>query len=389
MNRHIHTSTGRKLVYTAAAATILAPSLVVASVAAASPSTPTPTPTTPPDALEVDTLATGLQGASGGTVGPDGALYVAEGAVGTVTRIDPETGAKSTFASGLPLAIAGVGIGGAIDVAFVDDTAYVLVTLPGATPDEVEISGIYRVDGTDDYTIVADIGAWSRANPPDTPFDDAGGLQFSFTPVETGFLVSDGHHNRVLHVDWEGAVTEVVAFDDIVPTGITTSGDTVYLAEAGPIPHNPEDGTVVSFTEDDPTPETVASGYSLLVDVAVGSDDAIYALSQGDSPGEVPAGSPALADSGELLLANDDGTFSEVVADLDRPTSLHFIGEDAFVVTLDGDVLKIDGVLPDTGKTGGDDGGYSHHHDGGYGNDRGDRHERNDGARGHYWDDGE
>jgi hypothetical protein len=39
-----------------------------------------------------------------------------------------------------------------------------------------------------------------------------------------------------------------------------------------------------------------------------------------------------------------DGTFASVVEGLDRPTSLEFIGDTAFVVTLTGKVIRIDGV---------------------------------------------
>src|SRR4249920_3628984 len=49
-------------------------------------------------------LASGLAGGSGSTVGPDGALYVTEGAVGRISRVDPRTGEVTTFASGLPAA---------------------------------------------------------------------------------------------------------------------------------------------------------------------------------------------------------------------------------------------------------------------------------------------
>src|SRR5882724_3619664 len=73
-------------------------------------------------------LVTGLvQGAKGSTIGPDGALYVTEGAIGRISRVDPQTGEKTTFASGLPPAIIGIGgssIGGPIDVAFIDNIAY-------------------------------------------------------------------------------------------------------------------------------------------------------------------------------------------------------------------------------------------------------------------------
>jgi hypothetical protein len=61
-------------------------------------------------------LVTGLQGASGSAIGPDGALYVTEGAIGRLTRVDPVTGATTTVADGLPPSL--IGIGGAIDVAF-------------------------------------------------------------------------------------------------------------------------------------------------------------------------------------------------------------------------------------------------------------------------------
>src|SRR5262245_3691011 len=73
-------------------------------------------------------LISGLEGSQGSTVGPGHDLYVTESVTGQITRIDTRTGEATTFASGLPISpFAGFG-GGAIDVAFLDDTAYVLVT---------------------------------------------------------------------------------------------------------------------------------------------------------------------------------------------------------------------------------------------------------------------
>ena len=51
---------------------------------------------------EPQLLASGLSGGFGSTIGPDGALYVTEPSVGEISRIDPRTGAVTTFASGLP-----------------------------------------------------------------------------------------------------------------------------------------------------------------------------------------------------------------------------------------------------------------------------------------------
>ena len=41
---------------------------------------------------------------------------------------------------------------------------------------------------------------------------------------------------------------------------------------------------------------------------------------------------------------NGDGTFTVVIDGLDRPTSLEFIGNTAYIVTLTGEIWKIDGV---------------------------------------------
>jgi hypothetical protein len=188
-------------------------------------------------------LASGLMGASGSTVGPDRALYVTEGTLGRISRIDPETGVVTPFASGLPPAI--VGIGGSIDVAFLGNTAYVLVTLVGSDVGGSSGVGLYRVDGPASATLVADVGAFAIANPPTTAFDVPTGLQFALDHYRNGLLVTDGHHNRVLRVELNGQITVFRQFDNIVPTGLAVVGAQVFMAEAGPVPHLPQDGRVV------------------------------------------------------------------------------------------------------------------------------------------------
>jgi sugar lactone lactonase YvrE len=286
-------------------------------------------------------LVTGLQGGSGSTVGPDGALYVTEGVAGRVTRVDPRTGATTTYASGLPRRI--VDIGGPMDIAFLGRTAYVLVTLVGPDVGGSDVVGIYRVDGPNSFTVVADIGAFSIANPPATSFDVPSGVQYALQPYRGGFLVTDGHHNRVLRVTRDGQVTVLRAFGNIVPTGLEVRGRTIYMAEAGPVPHLPEDGKVVAFRPRSTTVRDVASGSPLLVDVEFGRGHRLYALSQGIFGGG-PAGAPALPNTGALVKVNRDGTFTVVIDGLNQPTSLEFIGKTGYVVTLGGEIWKLKGV---------------------------------------------
>jgi hypothetical protein len=294
-------------------------------------------------------LVSGLQGGSGSTIGPDGALYVTESAAGRVSRVDPKSGNVTTFATGLPQSI--IGRGGAMDVAFIDQTAYVLVTLVGPDVGGSNVVGIYRVDGPNAFTPIADIGAFSKDNPPNTPFGVPTGVQYAMQPYHGGFLVTDGHHNRVLQVGLNGSVVELIAFGDIVPTGLAVRGNRIYMAEAGPVPHLPETGKIVSFTSKSPTVTLVAAGAPLLVDVEFGSGRNLFGLAQGKFEPGNPPGSPAIPNTGELVKVNGDGTFTVIKGGLNQPTSLEFIGNTAYVVTLTGEIWKIDNVsAPPHGK---------------------------------------
>ena len=303
-----------------------------ATASAASPSTPV-----------ASRLVSGLASGSGSTVGPDGALYVTEGATGKVLRVDPGTGAVTTFASGLPQWV--IGLGGAMDVAFLHGTAYVLVTLVSPDVGGSDADGIYRIDGPNHATLVADIGAFAEANPPKTDFFIPSGLQYAMEVQHGRFLVTDGHHNRVYSVSLDGAVSEYATFDDIVPTGLEVRGGRVYMAEAGPVPHEPQNGRIVRFKgptagKTAPKVNVVASGARLMVDVEYGKGH-LYGLSQGIFPAGNPPGSPADHDTGSLVV-NDHGTLKTVIGGLDQPTSLEFIGTTAYVVTLGGEIWRIE-----------------------------------------------
>ena len=282
-------------------------------------------------------LAT-LESAFGSTVGPGGALFVTEPVAGRISRVDPETGAVTTFASGLP--INAIGGGGPYDVAFLGQTAYVLVSFVTPEAGGSGVDGIYRVDGPNTFTLIADIGAFNRANPPETNFFVATGVPFALELYRGGFLVTDGHLNRVLHVSLDGEITELIAFSNIVPTGLAVSGNTVYMAQAGPIPHLPQNGRVVAFGPKSTSATVVASGARLLVDVEFGRGRTLFALSQGVWAG-MQEGDPALPNTGALVRVNGDGSFTVVTGALDRPISLEFIGDTAYVVTLTGEIWTI------------------------------------------------
>jgi len=290
-------------------------------------------------------LVTGLGGGWGSTIGPGGDLFVPDGRAGAILRINPKTGNYSTFASGLPQLIPEVGIGGISDVAFTCGKAYALVTL---VDDPLfptgQVNGIYRIDGPNTFKAIADIGAYNIAHPPTGfPIDVVTGVLYAMEPYRDGFLVTDGHFNRVLYVTLDGSITVVRRFNNIVPTGLAVRGRQVYVSQSGPVPHLAEDGKVLSFNSNSPAVKTVASGAPLLIDVEFGRGQTLFALSQGDYSGD-PEGSPALPNTGSLLKVNADGTFSVIAEELDRPTSFEIIGNTAYIITLGGEIWTIDNI---------------------------------------------
>ncbi|MEO7600125.1 MAG: ScyD/ScyE family protein [Opitutus sp.] len=303
------------------------------------------TPVAASAAPEPTLLVSGLEELQGSAVGPGGALFVTAPLAGSIWRVDPKSGAVTLFASGLPARFPGLFFigSGVVDVAFLGGTAYALVT--GVAPDLEghDTVGIYRVDGPNNFTIVADLGAWSEDHPPANDFFVPTGFQYAIEPFRGGLLVTDAHHNRVLWVSREGEITELISFGDVVPTGLAVSGNSIYIAQAGPIPHEPEDGRIVMFGPKSTTATEIAAGARLAVDVEFGPGRTLFALSQGvwDGPFE---GTPALPRTGALMRVNGDGTLTTVVGGLDQPTSVEIIKNTAYVVTLTGEIWKVDAI---------------------------------------------
>ena len=233
-----------------------------------------------------------------------------------------------------------------MDVAFMGETAYALVTLVGEEVGGEDIDGIYRIDGQTVLRSSQTLGNSLLDNPPVPAFFVPTGVQYAIEVYRGGFLVTDGHHNRVLHVTLDGDISEMITFANIVPTGleVSLSTNTIYMTEAGPVPHLPENGKVMALEPGSSTATEVASGARLLVDVEYGCCGTLYALAQGDFIKGHDEGSPAEPNTGSLVQVNSDGTFTVLVNHLNQPTSLEIIGDTAYVITLNGEIWKVDGV---------------------------------------------
>lgn len=297
-----------------------------------------------------DTALDGL--GSGSAIGPDGALYVTNGTKGTLVRVNPTTGSAKVVGRGLPRKF--IDIGGAMDVAFIGDRAYVMVILAGVDvggPDDV--MGIYRLKRDGTFSVFADVGKWSTAHPPKDPdWFLSQGVQYSMDVWRKGFVIADAHLARVIRVNRRGRISELVGFGstDRVPTGLEVADGKVLLATAGPIPHLPSTSKI-NVVRRNGSVKVVgkwsadyAGNRGLIVDVEH-DEGRLYGLLQGYwnlEPTFENEGFPAKRNTGEIVVVRDDGTFQTVVRGLDQPTSLELVGGVGFVVTFSGKILRID-----------------------------------------------
>lgn len=297
----------------------------------------------PSHAAEVH--ATGLMRPFGSTVGPGGDLYVADAAAGAIVRVDARTGETSIYAGGLPISpVIGVfGIGGVMDVTFLDGVAYALVTLVSWDIGGSDVVGIYQLVDDGSWSVVADIGTFAFDNLP-ALWDVPTGIQYAIQAFRGGFLVTDGNHNRVLRVTPGGAISTVAQFGNEVPTGLAVRGNDVYLALAGPAPHLPEAGRILRLDAKTWQATEIASGAPLLVDVELGRGNSLLGLSQGEGIDGAPAGAPAMPNSGTLVALDGAGGFTFIDGPIDLPTSMAVIRSTAYVVSLDGNVYRVPDV---------------------------------------------
>ena len=229
---------------------------------------------------------------------------------------------------------------------FRGNTAFVLVSLVGDFFGTSDPSGVYRMDGPDEWTVIADLGEWAVANPPgpDIDYFIPTGVHYAIENFRGGFVVSEAHHNKVLHVTPRGEIAELATFGNVVPAGMEIHGNRILLALTGPAPHLPEDGQIVAVDPASGEAELVAAGGPLMVDVERGRGTSMFGLAQGYFTPGTPDGSPANPDTGELLSIDANGGVSPIVEGLDRPTSLEILGDTAFVIGVAGTVVRIDNV---------------------------------------------
>ena len=306
-------------------------------------------------------VASGLTNPRAFTWAADGTFYVAQAGTGgtnpateeapisqaigpfgggpTASVVRIEAGCPVPVAGGLPSTVDATGaVLGAEDVAILGGQLYVAVDGGGpvhGNPDQP--SGIYRIDAGGTATLVADLSAWTRANPlaflnPDFDPDAAG---FSLVADEgAGKLWSvNPNGGEVFTVTQDGTVTRVadLSVGHPVPTGLALAPQGgVYVGFLTAIPL-PQGAARVVHVAPDGTVTDAWTGLSAVTDVAVGPDGTLYATELGQGIEQPPFLVPG---TGRVVRQTGPGSAEPVATGLMFPISLAFGPDGGLYVSL-------------------------------------------------------
>jgi hypothetical protein len=327
-------------------------------------------------------VASGLTNPRGMTWGADGSLFVAlagnggtNPAVGellppptgpeagggpsaAVARIGPD-GCPVAVATGLPSSLDLIGsVVGVSDVAILGDQLYALAAGGGGShgnPDQP--AGLYRVFADGSYEVVADLGAWRRANPVAHPAEiepDGQWYGMVAAPDGSALWVVEANGGQVVTVTPDGVVTRVADLSQGHPvaTGIALSPEGgVYVGYLTPAPFI--DGTSrVDHVAPDGTVSTVWTGLTMVTGIAVAPDGTLYAA-------EMAIGDPASMDeppfqpfTGRVVRQTGPDSLEEVATGMLFPANLRFGPDGGLYVALpslganngEGVILRLDAM---------------------------------------------
>jgi hypothetical protein len=330
-------------------------------------------------------VASGLDNPRGLSFGPDGALYVAEagrggtstlcvpapeppfpvvrclGPTGAITKITG-LGVHSRVVTNLPSVAAPPGntAQGPNDVDFGFGSMWITIGIGGnpATRAPLEAAGIRmgwlaRASMNGDWSYQLDLAGYEAVSNPDGGLVDSNPFDL-LIQADRGLFVDAGG-NSLNQIGTDLSISTLATFPrkpvpggggttmDSVPTSVTATPDgTLYVGELTGVPFPAGAAAVYRLPATGGTPVEIATGFSMIIDLAAAPDGSVYVLEH-DIDGLLAPGS-----DGRLTHVRPDGTRTVIAsAGLTRPGGVAIGPDGALFVTRNssaagiGDVVRI------------------------------------------------
>lgn len=314
----------------------------------------------------IQVIASGLDNPRGIALGPDGALYVVEagrggssalclsdpglpgvpkcyGATGAVTRI---TGLnqQQRIVTGLPsfAPTNGQDATGPHDIGFGMERTWLTIGL-GADPAirgpflaaGIRLGSLVRVLPNGQWDYVVDIAAHEVAANPDGGLVDSN--PYGLLVTNDRAIVADAGANALLQIASTGVISTLATFPartspppvQSVPTTVVQGPDgSLFVGELTGAPFPVGAARVYRVPSTGGTPTVVATGFTNIIDIALGPNGVGYVLEH-DADGIIPPLGPGV--NGRLVRVNADGTQTVIAsAGLVKPGGLA-IGPDGSI----------------------------------------------------------
>lgn len=332
-----------------------------------------------PETPVVSVFSSGFLFPRGLAFGPDGTLYVAEAGSGGATStsgqcdqvvppVGPYTngptariskvdrqGNRTTFASGLPSAIAAIGdVDGVGAVAFQGGKLYALLSGGGCSHGSADVpAGVARIETNGSWSIVANLSAYQAANPVAQPFAgdyEPDGTWFSMIKSRDGLVAVEPNHGELASIDPRTGEVERIADisasqGHIVPTAVVEHEGAYYVGNLGTFPSVPGTQEVLRISRSGDV-SVVATGFTTILGLEFDQGGRLLVLET-----STVAGFPT-PNTGRVTRLERNGERRTIAENLFFPTAIRFGPDHALYVSslgfgppLPGDILRI--VVPD------------------------------------------